>query len=406
MRVAYVSTDPGIDVLGTKGASVHVQAVVAALLRRGAEVDLLTPRADETAAADLAAHPRLRIHRLPRVGRGEPAARERAARASDAAVAGLLDELHASPGTGSTRPLDLVYERYALWGRTATAWAAARGVPSLLEVNAPLPVEQARHRVLVDAPAAYDAARAALTAATAVIGVSPAVSDWAASLGADPVTTIGNGVDTRRVVPAARPVHDGRPDPARPFTLGFVGTLKGWHGVDTLLAALALLGPGHRLLVVGDGPTATDLRATADRLGVADRVTWTGAVPAAAVPALLQEMDVACAPYPPLDGFYFSPLKVTEYLAAGLPVVASDVGGLRALLCGPGGAGGDLVPPGDAAALADAVADLRDDVVRRRALRATHRRAALALDWDHVVEASLATLPHPPVSPTGATRVA
>ncbi|HEY1133866.1 MAG TPA: hypothetical protein VGE77_04760, partial [Nocardioides sp.] len=62
-RVAYVSTDPGIDVLGTKGAAVHVQAVVAALLRRGAEVDLLTPRADDTAAADLAAHPRLRIHR-------------------------------------------------------------------------------------------------------------------------------------------------------------------------------------------------------------------------------------------------------------------------------------------------------------------------------------------------------
>jgi glycosyltransferase involved in cell wall biosynthesis len=397
MRVAYVSTDPGIDVLGTKGASVHVQAVVAALLRRGAEVDLLTPRADEDAAADLAAHPRLRIHRLPRVGRGEPAAREHAARASDAAVADLLGGLH------EAHPLDLVYERYALWGRTATAWAATRGVPSLLEVNAPLPVEQARHRVLVDEPAAYDAARAALGTATSVIGVSPAVSEWARSQGAAHVTTIGNGVDTRRVVPADRPVHDGRPHPDRPFTLGFVGTLKGWHGVETLLAALALVGPGHRLLVVGDGPRATGLRATADRLGVSDRVEWTGAVPAAAVPALLQRMDVACAPYPALDGFYFSPLKVTEYLAAGLPVVASDVGGLRDLL------GGDaLVAPGDPAALAAAVADLRDDVARRRALRAANRRAALALDWDHVVTASLATLSsaHPTASTTGATRVA
>ncbi len=52
----------------------------------------------------------------------------------------MLDEL--SP--------DLVYERYGLWGRTATAWAARTGTPSLLEVNAPLVTEQLRFRELID----------------------------------------------------------------------------------------------------------------------------------------------------------------------------------------------------------------------------------------------------------------
>lgn len=388
LRVAYVSTDPGIDVLGTKGASVHVQAVVRALLRRGAQVDLLTPRADGDAAPDLLADPRVTIYRLPRARRlPDVAAREAAARASDGVVAEVLDDL-ATTGHGP----GLVYERYALWGRSATAWAAAHGVPSVLEVNAPLPVEQAAHRSLVGERAAYDVARAALGAAGAAFGVTDAVTAWARRLSPRPerVTTIGNGVDTRAVTPATAPVHDGG---EAPFTLGFVGTLKAWHGVGTLLDALALLARrpragAYRLLVVGDGPLGADLRARAAALGVADLVTWTGAVPAGAVPGHLREMDVACAPYPALDDFYFSPLKVAEYLAAGLPVVASAVGDLPALL--GHGAHGALVPPDDAAALAAAVATLRADPVRRAALRPANRAAARGRDWDHVVARTLA----------------
>ncbi|MDT9595261.1 glycosyltransferase family 4 protein [Nocardioides zeae] len=411
LRVAYVSTDPGIDVLGTKGASVHVQAVVRSLLRRGAHVDLVTPRADGDAAPDLAAHPRVRVHRLPRARKvRDTAAREAAARTSDAAVAGVLDDLHAAA------PLDLVHERYALWGRTATAWAHAQAVPSVLEVNAPLPAEQSAHRVLVGEAKAYAVARDALSHAGAVFGVTDAVAGWARGLAADPgrVTTIGNGVDTRAVTPAATPVHDGG---EAPFTLGFVGTLKAWHGVETLLEALALLvrDADVRLLVVGDGPRAQALRDLAERLGVAGAVRWTGAVPSTAVAGLLQSVDVACAPYPALEDFYFSPLKVTEYLAAGLPVVASAVGGLPALL--GHGTHGELVAPDDPAALAAAVTALRTDPVRRAALRERNREAALGRDWDHVAARTLAhagvavpplAAPHPtaphPIAGTTATE--
>ena len=137
MRVAYVCTDPGIPVFGSKGASLHVRAVVRELRRRGHEVHLVCARLGGETPADLADLP---VHRLPVVRAEATAERERSAQASDAAVAAVLTDL--SP--------DLVYERYALWGRTATAWAQQHHVPSVLEVNAPLVEEQARHRGLVD----------------------------------------------------------------------------------------------------------------------------------------------------------------------------------------------------------------------------------------------------------------
>jgi glycosyltransferase involved in cell wall biosynthesis len=381
VRIAYVCTDPGIPVAGTKGASVHVRAVVSELLAAGHEVHLITPRPGlppgEQAPGALR---EVTWHVLPPVPRGEPAGRERAARATDALVSGVLDEVDP----------DLVYERYALWGRTATAWAAAHGVPSLLEVNAPLPLEQARHRTLVDARGADDVARGALGDAGAVVCVSEAVADWARGTTTRPerVHVVPNGVDTALVRPAARPVT---PAAGTEFVVGFVGTLKPWHGVDVLVRAVARLAvadPSWRLLLVGDGPTAGDLAALAADLGVAHLLETTGAVGQDEVARHLQRMDVGCAPYATADG-YFSPLKVYEYLAAGVPVVASRTGQVPQVL--DDGELGVLVPPGDDVALAEALAAVRADTARRQRLRsATRRRALERHTWTGVVERSLA----------------
>lgn len=379
MRIAYVCTDPGVPVFGTKGASVHVQAVVRVLVAAGAEVHLVCARTGGEAPPDLA---QVHVHPLPPVRAEEAADRERSAVASDATVETLLDRLHAEA------PLDLVYERYALWGRSATARAAALDVPSVLEVNAPLVEEQARHRTLVDREGAIQVARAAISSARATICVTGAVADWARAHTTDPtrVHVVANGVDTTRIQPAARPVAGA----CGPFTVGFVGTLRPWHGVETLLEAAALLvahDPAFRLLLVGSGPRADALAEQAHQLGVADHVETTGAVHPAQVPALLQRMDLATAPYPAQEGFYFSPLKVYEYLAAGLPVVASEVGTLPALL--DHGRLGTLVAPGSPTALAEAVVALRTDQDRRTALRHATRDAAEAHDWRHVVARTL-----------------
>ncbi|MBO9520114.1 MAG: glycosyltransferase family 4 protein [Nocardioidaceae bacterium] len=376
MRVAYVCTDPGVPPFGCKGASVHVQAVLTQLLDRGAEVHLLTPRPEPPP-------PRLagvRVHPLPAVRGAGPVARERAARLADRVVATVLDRL------ASERPLDLVYERYALWGRTSMSWAQWHEVPSVLEVNAPLPDEQSRYRALYDRVAADQVARTATGRAGVVACVSDPVAAWVRGLGAaDPsrVHVVPNGVDTRRF--AARPVRRS----ADVFTLGFLGTLKPWHGVDLLLQALALLrrsDPSWRLLVVGDGPERPLLGSLVAALGIAGCVELTGAVAPEEVPGLLSRMDVAVAPYPPATDFYFSPLKIYEYLAAGLPVIASDVGPLPALLTAGPRRLGSVYPAGSATGLAEALLRLRGDPDLRAALGANARRAAVERhDWSRVV---------------------
>lgn len=375
MRIAYVSTDPGIAVFGRKGASVHVQAVVTELVRADHEVHLLTPRPEGNPIAGVT------VHRLPAIGKGDAAARERRAQASDAAVAAELTAI--AP--------DLVYERYALWGRTATRWAATHGIRSVLEVNAPLVREQRRFRELVDVRHAEAVACSALSHADTVVCVSEPVGDWARATGARPGTVLvePNGVDPARITVAPGPVAEA--DSAA-FTVGFVGTLKPWHGLDTLVAALEPLmraDDSWRLLLVGDGPLADDLGSRLAVAGLSDRAELTGAVAPAEVTAQLHRMDVACAPYPGSGSDYFSPLKVYEYLAAGLPVVASAVGQLLAAL--DHGRLGRLVRPGDLAALSEALVDLRGDRDERARLRRLGPEAVLASHtWQAVVERVLA----------------
>ncbi|HEY0773337.1 MAG TPA: glycosyltransferase, partial [Nocardioidaceae bacterium] len=140
-----------------------------------------------------------------------------------------------------------------------------------------------------------------------------------------------------------------------------------------------------RLLIVGDGPERAALEELARSLGVGDAVELAGAVDPADVPSLLHRMHVAVAPYPAIQDFYFSPLKVYEYLAAGLPIIASRVGSIPEALAH--GEFGVLVDPGDPAALATAIAALRDDPARRTELGRAARHAAVRdHDWSRVVD--------------------
>ena len=378
MRIAYVCTDPGVPAFGSKGASIHVQSVLKVLVDQGHEVHLVTVRLGGNPVDGVT------VHLLSSVGKGATAVREKAAQRSDAEVAAVLD---------SIRP-QWVYERYSLWGRTATQWAARQEVPSVLEVNAPLIEEQATYRQLVDRRAAEAVAVSALTLASGVICVSEEVQQWAQSKSPRPesVHVLANGVDTDRIHPASRTVTPADSDR---FTVGFVGTLKAWHGIETLMEAVSDLSgvdPSWRLLLVGDGPMAASLRRLALDLGISDLVEFTGAVSPAEVVGQLHRMDVACAPYPARNDFYFSPLKVYEYLAAGLPVVASAIGQVpRAVNYGSWGI---LTVAGDTRSLADALRLARRDAAWRSRMRTEARAAAVRHHtWKAVVGRAFALVP-------------
>lgn len=342
VRIAYVCADPGIPVLGPKGASVHVRELCRAFHELGADVRLVASRIGDRQRHEAG----LEVHTIDRGREADP----------NPFIRELL---------GRLEPIDLVYERYSLWSTAAIEYAADAGIPGVVEVNSPLIVEHQLYRGPVDAALAEERARRVFTAATLVVAVSGSVADWVASIaGGDcDITVIPNGVDTERFSSALTADRSGT------FTVGFSGSLKPWHGVNTLLEAVAILlsqEPSYRLLVVGDGPERDRLQAMTEALGIGWATTFTGAVDHADVPGYLSKMDVATAPYPDLSDFYFSPLKLFEYLATSIPVVASRIGQVAEII--EDGVTGVLGPPGDPRALAEAIASLRRDPGRRMAL--------------------------------------
>jgi hypothetical protein len=120
MRIAYICADLGVPVFGRQGCSIHVQEMIRALLRQGAEVDLFATRFDGAPPHDLAA---VRVHRLPAPPKGEPAARESAVLLANGA---LYDALQRAG------PFAMVYERYSLWSYGGMQYARERGLPGLL----------------------------------------------------------------------------------------------------------------------------------------------------------------------------------------------------------------------------------------------------------------------------------
>ncbi len=168
----------------------------------------------------------------------------------------------------------------------------------------------------------------------------------------------------------------------------YAGHLYPWKGVETLLGALAAA-PGLRGRVIGGHPSEPDLgrlRQFAANLGLGERVEFTGMKAPGEVPALLREADLLVLPNraTSVSANYTSPLKLFEYLAAGRPIVASDLPALREILRDRENAW--LVPPDDTAALAAALEDAR----ARQGLAVRLAKAAFdsaaAYSWDRRAE--------------------
>jgi glycosyltransferase involved in cell wall biosynthesis len=171
------------------------------------------------------------------------------------------------------------------------------------------------------------------------------------------------------------------------FVIGWVGSFRRFHALDLLVEAARDV-DGATLLLIGDGPERPRIERLAADAGVA--AVFTGTVEHTDLPAYLAAVDVAAVVAAPDQVFHYSPLKLAEYLAAGLPVVAPRVAQLEARLTD--GVDALLVPPGDPRALAGALRSLRADPDRRRRLgRAARAAARTSWSWDgevrHVLDA-------------------
>jgi len=334
LRVAYVCADRGIRVGGRGGAGVHVYEMTRALVERGLEVRTLAARVDEGGSeeiVDLASSRtsktarRLLMSPAPAARHDRAAAMETYSLMINQSLARELERLHRH------WPIDAVYERYSLWSFAAANFAAGANLPYLLEINAPLRIEQKRYRSLANEAAAASLESYLFRAADYALVPSAQLVSYVARRGASPqrIQVVPNAADRALLDLPRRPARTGDT-----FVIGFVGSLKPWHGIDFLVRAFRRLVrryAGYRLLIVGDGPMRGELEAMLSRHGLLREVTFAQA-DRARIPALLKQMDVGVAPYPSIRPFYFSPLKMFEYMAARVPIVASEIGQIADVL--------------------------------------------------------------------------
>lgn len=354
MRILYVCSDFGIAPDGVKGASIHLRSITKALRDLGHQVELLCARDGGESRADLASA--LASARSTAESAGQTLHRWLVDRELNPAPAGELRTMlyHAYAFRGClnalrSSPPDLIIERHSLMGHLGLDFARELNIPLLLEVNAPITREASTYRTVHHASLAAEIEARVLGEADGVIAVSGQLKAELTANGVEPskIEVVANGFDTAAFsdippMEACRARHGlngGR-------IIGFAGSLKRWHGCDVLLQAfekIAVHDPSVQLLIVGTGPAERELRETAEQLGLRDRVHFTGGVDHAEIPTLLGAMDVAVAPFRSVEKFYFSPIKLFEYMAANRCVVASRLGqiaevvhdGVTGLLCEP-----------------------------------------------------------------------
>lgn len=216
-----------------------------------------------------------------------------------------------------------------------------------------------------------------------------ALEAYLLSLGVRPdkITYLPNGVDFQRFAPpdeAEVAALQGQLGLTDQKVITFIGTLSlTSHPVDLLLQAFALFyrqDPNVRLLIIGGGESLLELQALAARLKIDNALTFTGRVAPDQIPAYYRLSDVVVDPV--LDNAVARtrlPLKLFESWASGVPFVSGDVGDRRRVLGDP--PAGLLVPPGDPAALAEALRQvLQDPDLAARLVSLGFARAPL-YDW-------------------------
>lgn len=220
-----------------------------------------------------------------------------------------------------------------------------------------------------------------------IIVVSEPLRQYYITLGLNPanIYTVPNGVDTNTFFPD----HPRENEIIEKFDLydskiiGFTGNFRIWHGLETffdIFPEIAAEINNVKLLVIGDGPEKEKLLAKVSELGISKHVIFVGRINHEDMPALISVFDVAVAPYAQNDFFYFSPLKIFEYMASGCVVVAPALGQINELI--EDGISGKLYNADHLHELISSICRLlRDDQARERMGRAAHLRVHQNFTW-------------------------
>ena len=380
MKILYAAIDQ--EVPGTKGGSVHVAAVAEGLAALGHEVTALV-----TAGAGEPRSSAVRWVALP-----PPFGSTHLRLARSPAIATLARRI---------RP-DAIIERYHNFGGEAIRLAPALGAIGMLEVNAPVidyagSAKARLDRALIVQPMRHWRER---LCRIADVIVTPNPSILPAGIPPERIKVLEWGADTERFRPDAAGSPPAIRVPAATVAI-FAGAFRSWHGAINLVEAVKRLRARGRTdigaVFAGDGPELPSVKAAASAV---DTIAFGGAVPHDRMPAMLASAHVGVAPFDPAAhaplslGFYWSPLKIFEYMASGLPVVAPAIDRIPSLVAngregvlydlppkGGSHAGGSHAGGSHADALADALLTLSDPALRARLGAAARQRAVRDYSW-------------------------
>ena len=366
MRILYAAIDQAIP--SAHGGAVHVTAVVEGLAALGHEVHALVAPGVRPFPGGVvrwqAMSPPLGLRQL------------RLCRA--AAVQRLAKTI---------RP-DVIIERYYNFGGEGMLAAHRLQVPAVLEVNAPVvdypgSLKQRLDRIFLARPMQR---WREWQCRTANLIVTPSARILPDEVPPERVLQVEWGADTNRFHPGATGTV--------PFTrhgdgviVVFAGAFRAWHGAIHLVEAIRQLrARGRRdvdAVFIGDGPELGRVRQGAAGI---DGITFTGALPHESIPACLAAADIGAAPFdisahPALvSEFYWSPLKIFEYMASGLPVVTPRIRRLADIV--RDGVEGALYDANDPHGLASAIERLADSPTRRSLGSASRERVVQHFSWE------------------------
>lgn len=385
-KILYLSADIGILYWGTKGSSIHVREFVNALSQAGYDVSVLVKYGKGSSEIDNGI-PLYRISsgvegkifdEAVEKGGNPELLREIKAFYQNGSIERQLRKLHKAKG------FDTIYERYSLFDVAGLKYASKNSIPYIMEVNSPLIRETAKYRNLELIGLAEAIEKYLFNGADHIVAVSDELKKYIKSkVSTARVTVVPNGVSANHFNYCIE--DDGTADEilgvaGNELIIGFVGRLRPWHGIDILIDSFAELTKDNgdiKLVIIGDeGTLKEELKRKCDKLNLNGLVRFTGSVPHAVIPSLLRKIDILVAPYPKLDEFYFSALKIFEYMAAGKPIVASQIGQINDILAHEKTA--ILVPPGNREALTGALQRLKNDKELRIRLGKNAQKEALS----------------------------
>ncbi len=360
------------------GAAVHVKEFMEAANRNGVQVRTYNSNkfSSEDQAVQSSSRAWLKSKLSPYVGQ------------LNAVLSNLSSFRREWRAINEERP-DALLVRYNLLNISAVLVAKLRKIPLVLEVNAPMALESRQYHGrgfrLPFIPEWFE--RLNLKLANRVYTVSEALKSYFVEHGiaADKISIIPNGVNTDRFTPT---VDAGdvlaQHKIAGKVVIGFVGSFHYWHGVEYFedyVKQLCSRYESVHFLFVGNGPLRARLEETFNEQGLSKRVTFAGYVEHERIPNYIAAMDIVVAPYPKMALFYFSPLKLFEYMAAGKAVVSSALGQIKDIV--QDGRNGLLFTPGAANEFMLKTARLIEDPDRRAALGSEARALMCgAYSWD------------------------